>query len=394
MSGNPKVSIIINNYNYGRFLRETIESALNQTYPETEVIVVDDGSTDDSREVIRNYGEQVRPVFKENGGQGSTFNAGYEISRGKVVIYLDSDDVLEPTALEKIVPCFEDPQVVKVQWLLTVIDGSGEPMGEVIPPRTPPEGDIKDEVLEFGPLYDWNDFPPCSGNAWRNTFLKEVFPMPEPPYRNGADVYLIVLAPLYGRLRTLPLPLGRYRAHGGNNFWNKALDNDRIRNYIQRFETSCAALHHQARQLGIDVDPAVWKARNFNYLWPTRLLRAREDIQRLLPPGSRFALIDEAEWGRGEPIPDRTAVIFNERDGAYWGPPTDDEAAIRELERLRDSGAEYLVLWWTAFWWLEHYTEMSRHLDTHYSRILDDDHLKVYNLRSVGKEHDRHENPI
>src|SRR6184192_1210231 len=70
-SPRPLVSILINNYNYGRFLREAIDSALRQTYTNTEVIVVDDGSTDDSRQIIAGYGSRIVPVLKENGGQAS-----------------------------------------------------------------------------------------------------------------------------------------------------------------------------------------------------------------------------------------------------------------------------------------------------------------------------------
>ncbi len=68
MSSSQKVSIIINNYNYGRFLKEAIDSALNQTYSNTEVIVVDDGSTDNSHEIIAEYGKQIIPILKENRG--------------------------------------------------------------------------------------------------------------------------------------------------------------------------------------------------------------------------------------------------------------------------------------------------------------------------------------
>jgi glycosyltransferase involved in cell wall biosynthesis len=63
------VSIIINNYNYGSFLKDAIESSLNQTYPDTEVIVVDDGSTDNSRQIISSYEGLIIPVLKQNGGQ-------------------------------------------------------------------------------------------------------------------------------------------------------------------------------------------------------------------------------------------------------------------------------------------------------------------------------------
>ena len=95
-----KATIIINNYNYGRFLVAAIESALNQTYAGTEVVVVDDGSTDDSRQIIAGYGNRIRPVLKANGGQASTFNAGFAASTGDVICMLDSDDFFYPNKVE------------------------------------------------------------------------------------------------------------------------------------------------------------------------------------------------------------------------------------------------------------------------------------------------------
>ena len=66
MKNNPTVSVIINNYNYDCFLSEAIDSALNQTYSNTEIIVVDDGSTDNSRDIIAGYGDQIIPILKAN----------------------------------------------------------------------------------------------------------------------------------------------------------------------------------------------------------------------------------------------------------------------------------------------------------------------------------------
>ena len=74
---NALVSIIVNNYNYQRFLTEAIDSALKQTYCNTEVIVVDDGSTDGSLEIIASYGRRIIPLLKGNGGQNSALNAGF-----------------------------------------------------------------------------------------------------------------------------------------------------------------------------------------------------------------------------------------------------------------------------------------------------------------------------
>jgi hypothetical protein len=87
MDPQPLVSILINNYNYAHFVTEAIESALAQTYRHVEIIVVDDGSTDDSREVIGRFGNLVRMVAKENGGQASAFNAGFAASKGEIICF-------------------------------------------------------------------------------------------------------------------------------------------------------------------------------------------------------------------------------------------------------------------------------------------------------------------
>src|SRR5437879_12763582 len=106
-------SIIVNHYHYGRFLREAVDSALNQTYRHTEVIVVDDGSTDGSPEIIASYGKRIVPVLKQNGGQNSALNAGFSRSRGDVILFLDSDDVLLPTAVDAAVAALAEPHAGK-----------------------------------------------------------------------------------------------------------------------------------------------------------------------------------------------------------------------------------------------------------------------------------------
>ena len=75
-----RLSIIVNNYNYARFLSHAIDSALAVAHEDVEVIVVDDGSTDHSRSVIEKYGGKIRSIFKPNGGQASAFNAGYAVA--------------------------------------------------------------------------------------------------------------------------------------------------------------------------------------------------------------------------------------------------------------------------------------------------------------------------
>lgn len=106
-SDSKLVSILINSYNYGSFLRDAIESALAQTYPHCETIVVDDGSTDGSQAIIRSYGDRIIPVFKKNGGQASAFNAGFERASGDIICFLDSDDTFRAHKAQRIVDLFE-----------------------------------------------------------------------------------------------------------------------------------------------------------------------------------------------------------------------------------------------------------------------------------------------
>src|SRR5207302_4981495 len=87
-------SVVVNNHNYERFVGEAVESALAQTYPHTEVVVVDDGSTDGSRDVLERFRGDIQLVLKPNGGQRSAFNAGLERSSGDLVCFLDADDTL------------------------------------------------------------------------------------------------------------------------------------------------------------------------------------------------------------------------------------------------------------------------------------------------------------
>src|SRR6476659_10838497 len=100
---NLMVTIIINNFNYAKYIGASIESALAQTYDNVEVIVSDDGSTDNSREVIESYGSSIVAVFKPNGGQASALNAGFKKSSGDLVIFLDADDVLWPSCVAEVV---------------------------------------------------------------------------------------------------------------------------------------------------------------------------------------------------------------------------------------------------------------------------------------------------
>ena len=208
----PLVSLVINNYNYERFLGDAIESALAQTYPNTEVIVIDDGSTDGSKSVIALFGDRVKAVYKENGGQGSAFNEGLGQVQGAIVIFLDADDVLAPEVVQMVVDAFaNDSGLVCVRWRLELIDEVGNSLGATNPGRDieVPVGDLSQRIIRHGWRYAT---PPTSGNAFLADCLRTFFPIP-PEIRRCCDVYLFGNVAMRGRLGFIDETLGSYRQH-------------------------------------------------------------------------------------------------------------------------------------------------------------------------------------
>src|SRR5690606_2121634 len=168
-------SIVIPNYNYGEFVGHAIDSALTLDWPHLEVIVVDDGSTDRSRDVIASFGERIVAIFKENAGQASACNAGFARARGEVVIFLDSDDVLDPQLVRELQQVWR-PGISKVQFQMKTIDVDGNPLSSVFPhyEGVPTPDDIRRWASSAGAY----PTPPGSGNAYSRCFLERIFPLP------------------------------------------------------------------------------------------------------------------------------------------------------------------------------------------------------------------------
>ncbi|MCB0189790.1 MAG: glycosyltransferase family 2 protein, partial [Caldilineaceae bacterium] len=213
------ISIIINNYNYAHYLAQAIESALAQSYDAVEVIVVDDGSTDDSRSIIRSYGARVTSIFKANGGQASALNAGFASSRGDVVIFLDADDLLLPETAAHVQAAFcAQPDLAKVQYPMAVINEKGVHTGQVKPSAhlLLHSGDLRRQVLTFPFDIPWMA---TSGNAFSARVLRQIFPIPEGVYgKAGADWYLAHLTPLFGPVLFLDEVGACYRIHQANHY--------------------------------------------------------------------------------------------------------------------------------------------------------------------------------
>jgi hypothetical protein len=250
----------------------------------------------------------------------------------------------------------------------------GEPSERLVPCCELPAGDLRDVVLRHGPRSDDYLWPPTSGNAWSRAFLARVLPMPEESYRTCPDLYLCSLAPLYGTIAARREPLGLWRIHGENNTWKQPFVS-RVRHYVALWDACCKDLDHHARKLGLTPQPDRWKRES----WWHRLDRSADTLIRLIPSGHSFVLIDDDQWGCGE-LDGRTALPLVERDGKAAGAPADDAQALRELGAQRQRGAEFVVVAWQAFWWLDHYKALANHLQASAQCVLRDDDLAVFRL--------------
>ncbi len=253
----PSVAIVIDNYNYARYLVAAVESALAQSYDAVRVIVVDDGSTDESREFLSGYADRVELILKENGGQASAFNVGYAACREDIIIFLDADDVLLPHAADLVAGRFaREPALVKVQYRLEVIDAAGRLTGEVkpLPHLALPQGDMRRAELAFGFDLVWLA---TSGNAFRREAVAELFPIPEKRFRLCADRYLVHLAALLGPVASLDDIGGRYRVHGANSYepQSAVVSVANVRNSIGYAAEVSVELEHVADRLGLPRAP-------------------------------------------------------------------------------------------------------------------------------------------
>lgn len=218
MSRNPLVTVLICNYNYGQFLAQAIDSVLDQTWQNIEVIVVDDGSTDDSRQVLERYKGCIRTILKENGGQASAFNVGVAESRGSLICFLDSDDVCYPNRVSCVVKKYEEAAWGLVCHDLALIDGDGRSIKTKwsnYAGVNMAEGNFRDVILKNN--YSWV-FSPTSGMSVPKSLADKIFPISCEKWKICADEPLAFSAACLDSVGIIAETLGSYRLHGNNLF--------------------------------------------------------------------------------------------------------------------------------------------------------------------------------
>jgi glycosyltransferase involved in cell wall biosynthesis len=256
----PLFTVIICNYNYGKYVGEAIESVLSQTHADFELIVVDDGSTDNSREIIESiFDNRLKIVFKKNGGQASAFNVAMQSMTGQLVAFLDSDDLWKPNKLEAVFGFFEDENIIAVQHACEVIDKDGKTLKREHPGN--PKKVLILDSLKMALL--GHGFPggvPTSSMVFRSSALKKVFPIND-SYRICADMPLRNTF-ILGLTCLISNKLTDYRIHGNNGYW----DNPKV---IQATEKRKKGAYYELcefakKELGLKLPKYIF-TRHFEY---------------------------------------------------------------------------------------------------------------------------------
>jgi hypothetical protein len=253
----PFVSVLIDTYNHERFIEEAIQSVLAQDYPaaDREILVVDDGSTDRTPEILAKFVPQIRILRKPNGGQASAFNHGIPECRGELIAFLDADDWWAPDKLKCVTEAMAaEPHVGFVgHGIITVF----------------PDGTQNTEILRDGFGFQANElsgallfrtrcsFLGTSRMTVRRNLLQQIFPVPKEIHVQ-ADEFIFTLASVLMPARILPQALTYYRLHEDNGFQMLVTNPAKLR----RKQESLAALAKTLSQrlVQLKIEPEVRRA--------------------------------------------------------------------------------------------------------------------------------------
>lgn len=250
------LSVVINNFNYRQFVGKAIESLLEQGPDGMDIIVVDDCSTDDSRDIITRYVTEnpgrIRTVFQPvNSGQGAGFNAGYNISRGELVMFLDADDFMLPGAAAIIRANF-DPETTAYNYRMHYTNPQNEVSDGLYPPlhQKFAEGMQASEDIRRNGRYKATI---TSGLVFGRHVLEKVMPMDPQAFRYGGDGYLVAVAPLYGPVRGFDTPICAYRLHQRQHTSRREEQARLARWRISHDQERHKAMSEHAARLGLPV---------------------------------------------------------------------------------------------------------------------------------------------
>lgn len=266
-----KVSILINNYNNEKYIKECIESAINQNYSNFEVIVCDNGSTDESVDIIKSFGDKITFVenitrYNQNFlNQYYTIAKAFKVSKGEIIFLLDGDDSFKKNKLKEIVPLFiKDRNLIFVQHYLEEIDENSQLKG-IKRPFLINTQDIQRYITEEKAHIEL--FAPTSSQVYRRNFFEKVINKIKQPTFNliWSDLRLPYHAIFNGKIITLNKMLANYRRHSTND--SSKLSNGEIFDEFYRQQIEYFNLvQNEYKEKKIDIKPFPYILENNAFL--------------------------------------------------------------------------------------------------------------------------------
>jgi hypothetical protein len=296
----PFVSVLIDTYNHERFIEKAIVSVLEQDFPaaEREILVVDDGSTDLTPEIVRKFEPHVRAMRKENGGQASVFNAGIPECKGEIVAFLDGDDWWARNKLASVMKAMAaNPSVGIVGHGIVVVGRDGSEQAEILR-----EGfRFRANTIEGGKLFRRRGaFLGTSRMSIRAELLRRIGAVPE-LIEIQADEYFFTLACVLAEAQILPEALTYYRLHDANSFhFTDRPEPQKLRHKQKSLATLAKSLSQRLEDLGVDaqvrhtvLDYTQASADQLKLLldggWPWETVKTEWTLYRIVHPDARFS---------------------------------------------------------------------------------------------------------
>ncbi len=280
----PTLSILIDTYNHEKFIEQAVVSVLEQdfSFHSAEILVVDDGSTDKTPQILEKFEPRVRVLRKTNGGQASAFNFAIPQCRGEIIAFLDGDDWWTKDKLRTVMAVFENnPDVGTVGHGYLTVDGDGKLQKTVGPKdtirlnvRTPESATV---------FAEYRCFFGTSRVAYRKAILDRILPIPEGAVIE-ADEYLFTLALFFADAIVLKEALFYYRLHGGNMYMQSVATEIGSRRKYKSLACLVERLTQELASLGVsrEIDESL--------LTPLRLETSRMRLQ--LEGGSRWEMFN------------------------------------------------------------------------------------------------------
>ena len=229
----PAVTVLIDTYNHERFIEEAIVSVLEQDFPpaEMEIVVVDDGSTDSTPDVVRKFAPRVRYARKENGGQASAFNFGIPMAQGEIIAFLDGDDWWAKAKVSTVVEILSSrPDVGVVGHGIYQVDSQSGRINTTLPEQ-PGEIDLH-TIAGAGFFRHMMCFFGTSRVTIRRRVVQRALPIPNELVIE-ADEFMSTMSAAYSTASLIQEPLTFYRLHSGNLFQIRSSDTVKTRRIYQ-----------------------------------------------------------------------------------------------------------------------------------------------------------------